>query len=308
MVKQGKTPSAGVRLRQATRRQGRRQAKKEASQLVVPSSFNLIKQVFGIFLSHWQVLGGIILIYLILSIVLASGLSSVVNNFDAVKNDLASSRSLSAALGGFSSLLGGSAAGSSPAASVMQNTLIVIGSLVTIWALRQLLIGQQIGIKEAYYRSMTPLIPFVLVLLVIFIQLLPVTIGSGLLAAVASSFPGSDWAILIMSLVLALLAAWSAYMLSSSIFALYIVTLPDTQPRQALRTAKNLVNFRRLKIIRRVLFLPVFILLAMAVIIVPLVLFAQVLVVPIYYLLSILVLFVAHTYLYSLYRGLLDDQ
>ena len=153
---------------------------------------------------------------------------------------------------------------------------------------------------------MFPLVPFLLVLLVIIIQLLPIVLGSALVALISSTLASSGLATFIMVLLVIPLFGWSVYMISSSIFGLYIVTLPDMQPRQALRSAKKLVNFRRLKIIRRIVFLPIFIFLVMAAIMLPLILFVHLLVVPVFYLLSISLLLFVHAYLYTLYRGLLD--
>ncbi len=246
------------------------------------------------------------LVYLLLNIVFANGLGNVISNFNSVKNSLGSSHNFSDALHGFGSLIGGGASAGSPSVSVLQSVLIVLGSLVIIWALRQMAAGKNFSVKDAYYKSMFPLVPFVLIIFVIIIQLLPITLGSGLVALIASALASSGLATFIMVLVILPLLGWSLYMLSSSIFALYIVTLPDMQPRQALRSAKKLVNLRRLKIIRRLLFLPIFILLAFALVMLPLILFIHFLVVPIFYLLSMLVILFVHTYLYSLYRGLLD--
>lgn len=305
MVKKGKPSAPSARLRQGTKQQKRVQAKKIAAKQAIPTSFSILGQVFKLVQKHWQVLGGVMLVYLILNIVFASGLSTVINNFSAVKDNLSDGRSFSDALGGFGALLGGSAGGSE-SASVIQSLLVVFVSLVIIWALRQLLAGKKFSVKEAYYNSMFPLIPFLLVIFVIIIQLLPVTLGSSLVALIVSTLSSSGLATFIMVLLILPLFAWSVYMLSSSIFALYIVTLPDMQPRQALRSAKKLVSLRRLKIIRRLLFLPIFMLLAMGVIMLPLILYVQALVVPVFYLLSVLALLLAHSYLYSLYRGLLD--
>lgn len=307
MAKKGKAPGLSVRLRKGTKRQKKVQSKRPASNLKVPSSFGLLSKVYKLLKTNWQVLSGIFLIYLLLNIVFASGLSNVINNFSAVKDNLASEHSFSSALSGFGSLLGGSAGGDSQSASVFQNVLIVLESLVIIWALRQLLAKKSFSVKEAYYKSMFPLVPFLLVVFVIIIQLLPITLGSGLVAAVASTLASSSAVTTLMIFFLLLLFAWSVYMLSSSIFALYIVTLPDMQPRQALRSAKKLVEFRRFKVIRRVLFLPLFILFVMVAILLPLILFVHFLVVPVFYLLSMFVIIFAHAYLYNLYRGLLND-
>lgn len=309
MVKTGKVASAkATRQRKLTRKQNKHVAKKEANAQTVPTSFNILGQVFMLLRRYWKILGGIALVYLILNIVLASGLSSVINNFSSIKDNLGSDHNFSGAVSGFGSLLSGSTSAGSESATAAQSVLIVLESLVIIWALRQLLAGNKLSVKDAYYKSMAPLVPFLLVVFVIIIQLLPITLGAGLTALIISALASSGVATSIMVVVLIPLLGWSVYMLSSSIFALYIVTLPDMQPRQALRSAKKLVSFRRLVIIRRILFLPVFILLVMAAIVLPLILFVHFLVVPVFYLLSIFVILFVHAYLYSLYRGLLDVQ
>jgi hypothetical protein len=141
----------------------------------------------------------------------------------------------------------------------------------------------------------------------VFIQLLPLTIGWPIFGAILSVIFNPGGLLTLLSLVIfGLLAAWSFYMISSSIFALYIVTLPDMQPRPALRSAKDLVKFRRWQLMRKVLFLPIFILVLMAVLVVPLILFASFLVAPVFYVLSMLAILFIHTYLYSLYRSLLE--
>lgn len=310
MAKAGKTTvSKTARRRKLTPKQTKQAAKKELSTQLVPTSFNILGRVFILLRRHWKILGGITLVYLVLNIILASGLSNVINNFSSVKDSLGSGHNFSGAVSGFGSLLSGSASASSESASLLQSVLIVLESLVVIWALRQLLAGKKLSVKDAYYKSMTPLVPFLLVVLVVIIQLLPVSLGSALVSLVASTLaPGSGLAVVVMGIIITGLAAWSIYMISSSVFGLYIVTLPDMQPRQALRSAKKLVALRRLVIIRRILFLPIFILLVMALIVLPLILFVHFLVAPVFYLLSIAVILFVHAYLYSLYRGLLDAR
>lgn len=308
MAKTGKSKAMKApRRRKLTPKQTKQAAKKELSTQPVPTSFNILGQVYSLLRRHWKTLGGITLVYLILNILLASGLSNAINNFGIVKDSLGSGHNFSDAVRGFGSLLSGSAR--SQSASFLQSVLIILQSLVIIWALRQLLAGKKLSVKDAYYKSMAPLVPFLLVVIVVIIQLLPVSLGSALVSLVASTLaPGSGLAVVVMGIIIAGLAAWSIYMVSSSIFGLYIVTLPDMQPRQALRSAKKLVALRRLVIIRRILFLPIFILLVMAAIVLPLILFVHFLVAPVFYLLSIAVILFVHAYLYSLYRGLIDAR
>ena len=305
-----KTAAVSGRTRKLTKKQLKGKVKKDVkTRKLLPGSFKLTRHVFSILKQNWKTFGGIVLVYLLLNIVFASGISNVSTAFSSIKANLNASGSsgLLHAASGFASLVGSSGSSGSATGSTLQSVLFVLESLVIIWALRHLLSGQAISVKTAYYRAMTPLIPFVLVIAVIIIQLLPVTIGAYVLAAIATSvFAGTGAASIISGIAFLLLAAWSIYMVSASIFALYIVTLPDIQPRQALRSAKDLVKFRRLLVIKKVLFLPLFILVAMGVIIVPLIIYVPFIVPAVFYVLSMISVLFIHSYLYSLYRGLIE--
>lgn len=301
----------GSRTRKLSRGQKRKLTKAEAKKAVqkrakIPGSFRLTWQTVKTLRTHWKPLGGIALVYALLNLVFASGVSGINASIDSIKAGLEGGDRLQGAFDGFGTLLSSTATSGSQAAPVLQSILIILTSLVIIWALRHLLAGNSIGIKQAYYQSMTPLIPFILVLTIVFIQLLPVTLGTTIIASIFSTFFASSSALTALFIIIfAALATWSFYMISSSIFALYIVTLPDTQPRPALRSAKNLVRFRRWALMRRLAFLPILILVLLAAIIIPLILFAAFLVAPIFYVLGVVTLVFVHTYLYSLYRSLL---
>lgn len=301
--------ASGPRLRKGTRRQTRAKAKSDArSRSKIPGSFKLTGGALKTIKHHWKPLGGIVLVYLVLNIIFASGLSGITQEISNIKDSFNENGSspVASAIGGFSTLVVSAGTSGNTTGSALQGVLIVIESLVVIWALRHLLAGQAIRIKEAYYNSMYPLIPFILVLMVVIIQLLPVTVGSVVLNLILSSvIVDTTLLTIIFSIAFVLLTAWSLYMVSSSVFALYIITLPDMRPRQALRTAKDLVKFRRLAVMRRALFLPVFIFVALGAIIIPLIMFVTPAVAPVFFVLSMLTILFVHTYLYSLYRSLL---
>lgn len=302
--------SSGARVRKGTKRQTRAKAKTEARAAKLPSSFKLVAQVFKTFRAYWKSLLGIVVVYLILNILFASGMSSLSTAVSDIKANLDNSAGgehpLAKGLSGFGALVGSAGVSGSATGSVLQSALFVIESLVIIWALRQLLAGRKIGVKQAYYSSMYPLIPFLLVIFVIFLELIPITLGMVVLSAILTSavttITMASW---IGWLVFLLLAAPSIYWVTSSIFALYIVTLPDMQPLEALRSARKLVKYRRWQVIPKVVFLPVFILVAMGVIIIPLIVWASFLVAPVFYFLSMLTILFVHAYLYCLYRGLI---
>ena len=308
MVKKAKTKPkkssvTNGRTRQLSKKDAKLKAKKDAAkQPPIPNSFKLVGQVFKAMKINWKVLGGIVLVYSLLNVVFASGLLSDLNT---TVTNIRQTHGLSNALSGYGSLIGSSSDGSQTS-SVMQSLLLVLESLVIIWVLRQLLAGRMIRVKQAYYQSMLPLVPFLLVIFMIIVQLLPITLGAALLSLVLSSVvTGGGLVTFLFVVVFAALAAWSIYMVSSSIFAIYIVTLPDMQPRQALRSAKKLAGFRRWLILRRLVFLPIFVLLALGVIIIPLILVLPFLVVPVFFVLLMISILFVHTYLYDLYRGLL---
>ena len=94
---------------------------------------------------------------------------------------------LASGLSVFTVLVGSAGNGSSQTAGAYQLFLAIIASLAVIWALRQVLAGASPRIRDAYYRGMYPLIPFILVLLVIGLQLIPLLIGSTLYSLVINN-------------------------------------------------------------------------------------------------------------------------
>jgi hypothetical protein len=100
------------------------------------------------------------------------------------------------------------------------------------------------------------------------------------------------------------LAAVSVYLLCSSIFALYIVTEPEAAPVQSLRRARDLVRFRRFEILRKLLFLPLAVVIVGAIIMLPIALYLTSIATFAFLVLTTLVLAVVHSYMYTLYREL----
>src|SRR3990167_9316448 len=304
---------SGPRLRRLGRKQKKFKAKKEAKERVpLPGSFRHTWRSFKVIKRFWKPLVGITGIYLILNIIFASGISNLSTAVSDIKfnleiGDAENLSPLGTALNGFGNLVASAGTSGSSTGSVLQTFLIVIVSLVLIWALRHLLAGKKVRVKQAYYSAMSPLIPFLLVLVVIFIQLLPVLIGVPLASAIlAAVFPsGGALASLTLIAVSVSFLGWSLYMLSSSVFSIYIVTLPDMPPRRALKSAKNLVKFRRWTLMRRLIYLPIFILVVMGLIVVPLIIYATFLVAPVFFGLGVLSLLFIHVYLYTLYRELI---
>lgn len=280
--------------------------KPETTQKKLPGSYRLLWRSLKTLRQHWKLFLGIVAVYAVLNWALVHGFN-ITGNFQTVKGSLGSMSALSSSASLFLYMLGGNSDSSNVSAGSYQFVLVVVVSLAVIWALRQVFAGQAPKrVRDTFYKGMTPLVPFVLVGLVVLVQLLPLAIGIGLYGMVtgggvaAAAAERLLWALLTIALSLV-----SLYLVTSSLFALYIVTLPDMTPMKALRSARDLVRYRRPQVLRRVLFLPVALLVVMIVLVMPFILVVPWLALWLFFALSSVSIAVMHTYMYSLYRELI---
>lgn len=186
--------------------------------------------------------------------------------------------------------------------------LFVINSLAFMWVLRHVWAGKKPSFKQAYYQGMYPLIPTLLILMVIFIQLIPLTVGAAIMGQVLTNGLATSLieTIFFVGVFLVTLLL-SGYWIIGSIMAFYIVTIPNATPLEALRSAKDLLKKRRLLVLQRVLLFAILSLLAAFVL-----LFIIVSIVPAFAgitvtILSIFALPWSHVFLFNLYRSLIDE-
>jgi hypothetical protein len=155
---------------------------------------------------------------------------------------------------------------------------------------------------------MYPVVPFVLVLLIVGLQLIPAGIGGWIYSSVilgglaVSAIEKVLW----LSLVL-LLIVLSLYMITSSIFALCIVTLPEMTPIRALRSARGLVLHRRWVVARKCVAMLVVLLLLGAVIMTPFLLWWTTVAEAVFVIITSLGVIIPVVYLHSLYIELLNE-
>ena len=292
-----------------THRSFRLTKKRIRSPKPLPRIRDTIRQSNGLVRSNKRIFIGVALIYAALNFVLVQGLGSTFNIVET-KQEFESVLGGNAGLGGSFALFGYLVGSFNGQASEVAGTYQLFFSLLTIlaviWLTRQLLSGEKPALRDGYYKGVYPFVPFLLVMLVIGLQLIPALIGNFLYATVVSQGLAISVAETITWLLLfGLLVVLSLYMLTSSIFALYIVTLPDVRPLQALRSARELVLHRRLGVIARLLALPIILLISLLIIFIPLIIVAPVLVEPLFLLATAFVLVYGTVYTYNLYRGLL---
>ncbi len=193
--------------------------------------------------------------------------------------------------------------------------------LTTVWLLRAILAGKKPRLREGFYNASAPLLSTGLVLLVAVIQLLPVALAAVAFAAgSASGLINDGIEAMIFWIFEILLLALSLYWVTSTLFALIVVTLPGMYPMRAIETAGDLVIGRRLRILYRFLWLAGLTIVLWAIIMIPIILFDAWLksalpaldwlpLVPVCLLVvgSMSIVWFS-TYIYMLYRKVVDDD
>jgi hypothetical protein len=275
----------------------------------ISGSFRLFADSVSLVRQHWKLFGGIALVYIVLTAILVGMSSGVdINQWREDLNDASGDEATGLGTGVilFGLLVGSSGKTGTEGGLAYQTLIVLIVSLAVIWALRHILAGEKVSVRDAFYKGMYPLVPFTLVLVAIGVQLIPLMIGTFLYGAAFNSeiavgtLEKSLWAALV-----ALAAFLSLYMITASVFALYIATLPDMRPMKALRSARELVRFRRWTVLRKLLFIPLALVLIVGVLTVPFLVYLPGLASWVFVISTMFGVVVAHTYVYNLYRELL---
>lgn len=276
----------------------------------LPSAFTLLFQVFQQLIEQWKLLGGILLVYALIDLVLVGG-NTANTSLPAAKSGLmnllhGNIDNFTSGFTLFSFLVNSGNTANSDAASAYELMLLLIVSVVYIWALRQIYANQKVRIRDAFYVGTYPLVPFILILLVMGVQLLPLVMGVSFYTnLLTGGYLVGVPAHIIALFISLLLASWTVYMLCSSIIALYIVTLPDMTPWKALMAARDLVRFRRWIVLRKLLVLIVTVAIGGIVLLVPIALFATPFAMFCFLLITALTVGVIHSFVYGLYREML---
>lgn len=277
----------------------------------IPSVFSITKEAYLLSMSRWRIFTGVLLIYAALYAILVSGVSSGLDIAGISREVKAESQGLfgiaAASLTGLGVIVGSSANDASvQASSGYQLVLFIVGSLAIIWTLRQVQAGVRVGLRETYYKSMAPLVPFFCVLVIMAVQLLPLIIANFIFGIVVIGgiavylIEKVLWMILVFLLII-----WTFYMLANSFIALYIATLPDITPWQAITSAQKLVEHRRWTVLRKLLFLPLLVAFVYIVVMLPVITFIPTIAEYVFFGISMVSLLIAHAYIYTLYRKLL---
>jgi hypothetical protein len=306
-------PSKSEKPTQAAKKQGRfteqdQKAAAAAAAFKIDGGIRLFKRALGLLQMEWKVFLVIAVIYGVLNALLVPTISSTdlsvaKDNFDAALKTGSSN-----ALGGvgiYAYLLGTAGTSNSEVAGVYRFLLALIVSLALIWTIRQVYAGQKVTIKDGFYKGMAPFVPSLLLLGVAIIQMLPLVIGSFIYTLVVTTGGLAAGQIAAWAVFAFLTAFLSLFFVCSTLFALYIVCLPDVTPLVALRAARELVRGRRWLIMRRVAVLPIILLIVGVILLMPFIFLVTGIAGWAFLFVLTAMLPVIHSYMYLLYRELL---
>lgn len=152
--------------------------------------------------------------------------------------------------------------------------IFLLAWLTTVWLLRNLLAGHKVKLRDGLYNSGAPLFAMIVVAVFIAIQLIPIAVALiGYTAAMSTGLISAGGAgAMLFWIGAALLTVLSLYWITSSLFAMIIVTIPGMYPYQAIKTAGDMMLGRRIKILLRWLWMSLIVVLAWAAVMIPIIL------------------------------------
>jgi hypothetical protein len=278
----------------------------------LPSAGQLWRETWG-FLWKYRVKMLIFLfIYTITYLVLVKGLNGFTTDSSELKSaivrlthgDIAA---LPTALGLYAAIIGSVSASTTDISNYYQVSILMMFSLAFIWLIRKLH-GRRanVSVKEAFYVGMRPLVPFLLVTALLIVELAPAGLGGILLGTAQSAVvQGGSGEILAFSVIMVLCLVLTCYLLAGSIFAIYIVTLPDATPMLAVRSSMRLLRVHRWVVVRKMAGFYAMLFLLGFVLGLPFVYWLPRFVEPAFFVLACASFGVMHTYMYKLYRAMI---
>lgn len=199
--------------------------------------------------------------------------------------------------------------------------LFLIAWLTAVWLTRAIMAGGKPKMRDGLYAAGAPVVALMALTLVLAVQLLPAAIGVIVYGALNGVGVLAETPMLMLAGgVMILLVVLSLYWVTATLFAMVIVGLPGMYPLEALRMASDVVVGRRIRILLRLMWLIIVMLLLWAMVILPLILldaaighFSESLAILPIVPLGIVVAMALSTifaavYIYLFYRKVVDDD
>ena len=297
--------------------------------LDIPKYMAFTKYVWTTIWTNRKILGLLALFYAVLTILMV-GIGSQ-DTYDTLKETLntTSGDYLNNTWGEFakagllfvSSATGNISSDLTDVQMVYAGIIALLAWLTAIWLLRNILAGHKVKLRDGLYSAGSPIVATFLVALLFIVQLLPAALA--LIAYSAASSSGlltNGIEAMLFWVFDGLLMVLSLYWMTSTFFAMIIITLPGMYPMQAIKMAGDLVIGRRLRILLRLVWMFAITILVWAIIMIPLILFdgwikgvwtaiASVPIIPVALLIlsSVSIIWIS-SYIYLLYRKVVADE
>lgn len=297
--------------------------------LKLPGYFAFTKYVAKTVFAHWKTFLLLVLVSSVLTVTMVGigsqdSLNTLTNTISTTSGDLftsgwgkvgeASLLFLSAVTGGLSQEL-------TELQQALTVVLVLFTWLTSVWLLRNMLAGHKVKLRDGLYSAGSPILATFIVAIVLLIQLLPFALALiGYSAAISTGLLTGGVEAMLFWIAAGLLTVLSLYWMTSTFFALVIITLPGMYPFRAIKIAGDLVIGRRLRILSRLLWMVIGILLTWVIILIPIIMLNSwvngmweaanwVPVVPVAVLiLSTTTIIWASSYIYLLYRKVVADD
>lgn len=278
----------------------------------LPKVSELWRDTFAFLWLHRRKMLLFVFVYTVTYLIFAKGIGNFSSEPEELKKELdgvlaGNIESIVGLVAIYASMLGSLTTVVDDVANFMQVSIVIIFSLAFIWLIRRLHSDpRKVTVKDAFYRGMRPLIPFIIVLVILVFELIPAGAGSlAYLAASASASGFSEIELLGLSVVAILGVILSLYLITGSIFALYIVTLKNMTPLKSIKASMRLLSIHRWVILRKVLSMIFLVLLLGFVVALPFILWIPRYAEAGFFILACCSFAMLHTYLYKLYRSML---
>lgn len=286
----------------------------------MPGYFAFANQVWQTIWVNKRIFLKFIILYSVLSLLIAGTLSqssylALKEQINSYSEDLGAMKWVTLFTGAITT---GSGEEMTATGEVLAGMIFLFGWLVIVWILRRYMAGDKIKLRDALYSAGSPLVATMVLLAIMLFQLVPFV----LVLVAYSAFTGFgfiNWDISIENM-----AAWCAvaaaavltlYWMTTSFLALIIVTNPGVYPFKAIKMAGDIAVSRRLRIMLRLTFMVLPVAIMWIAILLPVIFLDDFIkvdwlpLVPLFVLiLSTLTLLWVATYIYMLYRRLIDDQ
>jgi hypothetical protein len=194
-------------------------------------------------------------------------------------------------------------------------TLYIFTALAIVWLLRQQLAGNAVKVRDGLYSAGAPILALFVLVAIAVAQLIPLALTT-LVYVTANSSGILDGGIesAMFGVALLLVIVLTLYFMTTTLFSMFIATIPGTYPIKAYRTARQIVAGQRLRLLLRLLWAVLIILLFWFVILVPVVIITNsmggqnTIVIPlaVQFMAGFSVIY-GTAYAYLLYRRMIDD-